>query len=219
MLKDIPYSKLKQDGRAYEIMLLRDQYNNIYADIAKEYKMSVAWVTGKYNKLKVKQIGLYINHISIMLGYQNNAQIRKIFDDAYECYQDRTYACAYLEKQYKDILTEYRDGEPGMPVRFIKSMPPFKPNLSKKTIARVIEMREVQQASFVTIAKKLRMTQAKAKHAYEMFYHEQVWDRIKILEEKAGSVEERDAVWHHYSGRKKSYKKIYDLLIKENPFL
>ncbi len=78
---------------------------------------------------------------------------------------------AYLEKKYKDILTEYRDGEPGMPTQFVKSMPPFKPNLSKKTVARVVEIREVEKASFLAIAKELRMTQAKAKHTYEMFYH------------------------------------------------
>ena len=36
MLKNIPYSVLKQNGRAYEMMLLRDQHDNTFADIAKE---------------------------------------------------------------------------------------------------------------------------------------------------------------------------------------
>ena len=120
-------------------------------------------------------------HIASVLGYESASQVENVFRNAYECYRDWTYACAYLEKKYKDILIEYRDGEPGMPIQFIRNMPPFKPKLSKKTVARVIELREVEKASFVTIAKELRMTQAKARHTYEMFYHKQVIALIHVL--------------------------------------
>ena len=154
VLKDIPYRVLKEDGRAYEIMLLRDQYNNTFTDIAAEFELSVTRVTQIYFQMKVRQIRLYIHHVSIALGYNSTSQIRKVFNEAKECYQDYTYACAYLEKKYKDILTGYRDGEPGMPAQFVKGMPPFKPKLNKKMIARVVEMREAEKASFVTIGKK-----------------------------------------------------------------
>jgi DNA-directed RNA polymerase specialized sigma subunit len=214
MLKDIPYSELKQDERAYEIMLLRDQHENTFTDIAKECGISVTRVVQMYHKLKFKQIRLYVNHIAVVLGYESTSQVKKVFNDADECYQDRTYACAYLEKKYKDILTEYRDGEPGMPAQFIKSMPPFKSKLSEKTIARVIELREVEKASFVTIAKKLRITQAKAKRTYEMFYHKQVLELIKALQEKAESKEEKAAIWEYYFRGNNSAKKRYDMLTK-----
>ena len=55
-LKDIPYSILKKDGRAYEIMLLRDQYDNTFTDIAAEFELSVTRVTQIYFRLKVRQI-------------------------------------------------------------------------------------------------------------------------------------------------------------------
>ncbi len=213
-MKDIPYSELKQDERAYEIMLLRDQYDNTFTDIAKEFEISVTRVTQMYHKLKFKQIRLYINHIAVVLGHESTSQVRKVYNDAYECYQDRRYACAYLEKRYNDILIEYRDGETGMPTQFIKNMPPFKPKLSEKTIARVIEMREVEKASFVTIAKELRMTQAKAKRTYEWFYHKQVLELIKTLEEKAESEEEKHAIWDYYFRRYHTSKKRYDMLTK-----
>ncbi len=214
-MKDIPYSILKQDERAYEIMLLRDQYANTFTDIARECEISVARVVQIYNKIKIKQIRLYINHIAVMLGYKGTSQVRKVCDDAYECYQEWSYACAYLEKKYKDTLTEYRDGEPGMPTQFVKSMPPFKPNLSKKTVARVVEIREVEKASFVAIAKELRMTQAKAKHTYEMFYHKQVLELIKALEEKAESRKEKNAIWEYCFRGNKTAKKRYDMLTKQ----
>ncbi|WP_313559925.1 hypothetical protein [Ruminiclostridium cellobioparum] len=214
-MKDIPYSILKQDERAYEIMLLRDQYGNTFTDIARECEISVSRVVQIYNKLKIKQIRLYINHIAVVFGYKGTSQVRKVYDDAYECYQEWSYACAYLEKKYKDILTEYRDGEPGMTTQFVKSMPPFKPNLSKKTIARVVEIQEVEKASFLAIAKELRMTQAKAKHTYEMFYHKQVLKLIKALEEKAESRKEKNAIWEYYFRGNKTAKKRYDMLTKQ----
>ena len=213
-MKDIPYSVLNQDERAYEIMLLRDQRGNTFADIAKEFEISAERVIQIYNKLKLKQIRLYINHIAVVLGYESTSQVKNVFDNAYECYQDWTYACAYLEKKYKDILIEYRDGEPGMPTQFIRNMPPFKPKLSKKTVARVIELRDVEKASFVTIAKELRMTQAKAKRTYEMFYHKQVLVLIKALQEKAESKEEKETIWNYYFRRYHSSKKRYDMLTK-----
>ena len=214
MLKDIPYSILKQDERAYEIMLLRDQHANTFTDIARECEISVARVVQIYNKLKIKQTRLYINHIAVVLGHESTSQVRKVYNDAYECYQEWSYACAYLEKKYKDILTEYRDGEPGMPTQFVKSMPPFKPKLSKKTVARVVEMREVEKASFVAIAKELRMTQAKARCTYEWFYHKQVLELIKALQDKAGSREEKNAIWEYYFKENKTAKKRYDMLTK-----
>ena len=215
MLKDIPYSVLKEDGRAYEIMLLRDQYDNTFTDIASEFELSVTRVTQIYYRLKVRQIRLYINHVSIALGYDSTSQLRKVFNEVEECYQDYTYACAYLEKKYKDILTEYRDGEPGMPTQFIKGMPPFKPKLSKKMIARVVEMREAEKASFITIGKELRITQAKAKRTYEMFYHEQVLELVKALQDKAESDKEKRAIWEYCFRGYRTAKKRYDMLTKE----
>lgn len=214
MLKDISYSELKQDGHAYEIMLLRDQYGNTFTAIAKEYERSIARITQLYNKIKCKQARLYINHISVVLGHSNTAQIGKIYADAYMWYQDRSYACAYLEKEYTDILKEYRNGEPGMPAQFIKDMPPFKPKLSKKTIARVIEMREVEKASFVAIAKDLRMTQAKARHIYEMFYHQKVLKFIMDLQEDAKNESDKYAVWRYYFRTNITSKKRFDMLMK-----
>ena len=212
MLKDIPYSELNQDKRAYEMMLLRDQHGNTFTDIAKEFGLSAARVIQIYNQLKLRQIRLYINHIAVALGYESVSQVDNVFWDAYECYLDKAYVCAYFEKRYKDILIEYREGEPGMPAQFIKNMPPFKPKLSEKTIARVIEMRDVEKASFVTIARELRITQAKAKHTYEMFYHKQVLALIEALQEKAESQEEKAAIWNYYFRRYHSSKKRFDML-------
>lgn len=218
MLKDIPYSILKKDERAYEVMLLRDQYDNTFTDISKEYGISTARAVQIYNKIKRKQMNLYIHYISFVLGHANTAQIRKIYDGVFECYWDQAYACAYWEEKYSDVLTEYRGGEPGMPTRFLTDMPPFKPQLSPDTIARVIEMRESEKASFVAIAKELGVTQAKAKHTYYLFYHQKILTRFQELQANATSSEEKRALWENCFQGNMSSKRRYDLLMeKQSP--
>ena len=84
-MKDIPYSELKKNKRDYDIMILRDQHNNTFTDIAKDYEISSIWVREIYSKIKIKQMQLYIRHISIVLGYENTAEVRKVFEIANEC--------------------------------------------------------------------------------------------------------------------------------------
>lgn len=215
MLKDIPYSALKLDERAYDIMLLRDQYNNTFTDIAKDYEISIERIKQIYDKTKIKQIRLYVNHISFVLGHENTSQIRKVYNAAYEYYQEWSYACAYLEKKYKIILDEYRAGEPGMPMQFVKGMPPFKRKPTSKIVDRVIEMREVEKASFIAIGEELHMTQAKARHTYESFYHKKVLELIEVLQEQAESNEEKRAISDNCFRGYKTSKKRYDELMKK----
>ena len=215
MLKDIPYDVIKQDRRAYEIMLIRDQYGSSFAKIAKDFAISASRVIHLYYKVKLKQIHLYINHIAAVAEGEDFSQMKNLYHSAYECYQDWTYACAYLEKKYQDILTEYRNGEPGMPAQFIKNLPPYKSKLSKKTVDRVIELRDEKKASFAAIAKELRLTQAKARHIYGMFYHEKVLALINELQEKPENEEEKEAIWDYYFKICYSSKKRYDILTQK----
>ena len=215
MLKNIPYDVLKKDELSYDILLCRDIYNNTYTDIAKKFGISVENVIHLYNRLKFKQICIYIDHISVALGYDDNSQVRKIYERAEYCYQDRKYACAYLEKKYKEILSDYRNGEPGMPTQFIKNMPPLRRKLTKDEVKRVVEMREKEKASFSKIAQEFRITQARAKHTYDWYYHVQVLDLIKDLLNKAENHEEKMNIWRSYFGNNFSSKRRYDMLAKK----
>lgn len=215
MLKDIPYDVLKNEKRAYEIMLLYDRSGSSFIDIAKKFNLSPARARQIYRWLKIKQIRLCINHISIALGHDNLSQVNKVYEQAYECYQSRQYACAYLEKKYKSILTQYRCGEPGMPQRFIKSMPPLKRQLTKAEIERMIETREAENASFAEIAKELRITREKAKHIYDSHYHKQAVALVKALTAQTESPQERMDIWNYYFRNNFTPKRRYEMLIKK----
>lgn len=214
-LANPPYSILKQDKRAYEIMLLCDLYGNTYSAVAGEYSMSVSGITRIYRLLKRKQAMLYISCISAALGHENTLQIEAEYNDAYDCYQDLSYACGYFEKKYKDILAAYRCGEPGMPPQFLKSLPPFRRKLSKKTIARIVEMREAEKASFIEIGKKLHITREKARYTYDWFYHEKTLAFNKAMHKKAESNEEKIAIFKNCFNNNLSAKKRYDKVLRD----
>ena len=216
MLKNLPYSTLTQNRRAYEIMLLRDQYQNTFTAIATEYGMTCSRVVQIYRNIKRNQKQLYINHLSIILGHENNSQMRELYDNAYLSYQNCDYAYAYLEKKYPIILTEFRDGEPGMPKSFLKNLPPFRPNLSKKTISLIIKMREIEGLPYSAISKKLHITTEKAKYTYDCFYHAKVLELIKKLQAHAETEEEKYNILYYYFKHYSSSKKRYDALTQEN---
>lgn len=219
MLQDVPYSELKKNERAYEIMLLRDQHGNAFTDIAKEYGISHERTRQQYSKIKFRQSRLYINHIATTLGYDDASEIQKVFDAAMACYETWPHACAYLEVQYKGILDEYRAGEPGMPAQFIKKMPPFKPELSTRAVASVIRMREVENTPFTEIAKKLRITQEKAEHVYQSYYHKKVLACIDALYEKAQGRGSKQAIQQRIFSGNMTSKKRYERLLQEYPEL
>ena len=214
-LTDIPYNTIKENTRAYEILLLRDRNGSTYADIGKQYNLSAIRVAQIYHKLKFKQIRLYIRHIAFTLGHENTAEIRDEYTAAYEGYQDWRCACAYLEKTYGDRLTAYRGGEPGMPEAFIKALPPLKCKFGEKTTSRIIQMREEEKLTFIAIAEKLWITPAKAKQLYNGYYHEQVMAVIQALQERAQTKEEKDAIHSGYFHSKLSAKQYYEWLTRE----
>ena len=211
MTKDIPYSELKKDKKAYEIMILRDQYENTYTDIGNEYEISTERVKQLYSRIKLKQINLYIKHIAAVTE-KSEREIRKDYYDLLNFYQSRTCVCAYLEEKYKDILTKYRCGEPGMPEKFLKALPPYREDLSPGITDKIIKMKEEEKKTFIEIGKELDLTREKARDLYEHFYHKKAMELFEALESKAKSSKEKNAIWDYYFKNGRSRKKIYDML-------
>ena len=214
-MKDYPYSILKQEDRSYQIMLLRDQEGKPFPGIAKRFGLSPSRARKLYYRIKIKQIRLYLNHIAAALGQENASQVYKIFDSAYESYQSWEFACAYLEKEYPEILREYRDGEPGAPLQFIQSLPPLKPKLDKKTVLRLVELRETEKLPYREIAERLKITPGKAKYTYDWYYHEQELALLDGLAEQAGSQKEKSAILEYYYQTYRTPKKRYEALAKK----
>jgi len=207
-LTNIPYSVLKENERAYEVMLLRDLYGNTYTDIAKEYGVRLTRIIQLYHKSKIKQLRLYTRHLAIVYGHENTTAFS--INAIHDCYWDFKYVAAYFEKEYGDILTEYRAGEPGMPEQFIATLPPFIEALSAKTIDRLIQMREVEKKTYPAIGKDLLLTEARAKREYELYYHRKVMAMFDVVKEKTG-----EDVSHYYLDLRYGAKKRYDTILRD----
>ena len=215
MLKDVPYHTLKRDERAYEILMLRDRYNNTFAAIAREYGISPMRARQIYVRMKREQSRLYIRHISIVLGHETTKDVTADFRAAYLRYQSLPYACAYLEKKYGDILKDYRAGEPGTPEQVIKRLPLSKREPSRAMIARMVEMRDIEKATFPAIAREMRITPEKAKYLYDSFYHRKVLAHIEALQKTAKTPAEKQAIWDRYFRGTRSPKKRYEMILEE----
>lgn len=215
MLQDIPYSELKKNERAYRILLLRDQEGKSFTQIASEFHISTEQVRYFYHKHKRKQIELYINHISFVMGHENKHLIKDIYYQVNDWYQDWAFSCGYLEHKYEDILWEYRQGEPGMPQEFIEKIPPFRSGLNNAEIANVIHMREVSHMTFIQIGKALNITTEKAKHTYNLFYQSLALILFEIYRTQAASEEEKNEIWQRCFYRCRSAKKRCLLLLQE----
>ena len=215
MLTDIPYNELKKDKRAYEIMLLRDQYGNSFSDIASVYEISGNCARKIYHKIKNKQVHLYARHIALALGHTNTARMMREVSLVDEFYWDIAYVCTYLEKTYYEILLDYRQGEPGMPRQSMRTLPPFRKRLSKNTIQKVVTMRENEGASFQKIARECKLTQPKARRVYEMFYHDKTLKIIEEMERKLKTCKEKMELEHDCFDNALNAKERYEMVVKE----
>lgn len=215
LLTDMPYSVLKENERAYEVMIMRDQNNNSYSDMAKKFELSSNRVLQIYYRTKMKQVKLYARYLAIVNRHESNDVFTT--NALYECYWDFKYVAAYYEKEYRDILTEYRAGEPGMPEKFIAMLPPYIKEISVETTNRAVHLREVEKKTYMAIGKELLLTEAKAKREYEMYYHKKVMaleDKIKDkIKDQTGK-----GFWDYFDTLQSS-KKQYEMLIQNFPGL
>lgn len=217
MLSDIPYKNIMENNRMYDVWMRRDVYDNTFAEIAKEYGVSVNTVIDNYNKILRLKIRLYVNHLSIVYGCENTAYFRKIWGNAYECYAGEKYVVAYFEKEYADILSAYRNGEPGMPDRILRDLPPLQNEFSRHTVSSVIQLRETNGMTYAAIGTRLSLTKEKAEYLYNRYYHvlynELLEKIIEITGDKNLCDRYRKAIPVGYG------KKMYDCLIKDYPEL
>lgn len=204
-LTDVPYSNLKANRQDYEIMLLRDLYNNTFADIAKAFAVSVSTASNSYYRIKWKQLRCYINHLAIVNGHESTAMFKKLLRQVYDCYQDCKYVSAYFETKYQEILAEYRDGEPGLREQFLAALPPFKEKWSSHMISRVVELREDKKLAYPQIAQKLKMTSKSAEWIYQHYYHQKFMALSDKIMVDTGETDIRRKYFKQTSDSKKRY--------------
>lgn len=213
MLSYIPYKNIMDNKRKYNIWLLHDVYDNTFADIAERCGISVSTVRGDYEKILFIKMKYYIDYLSFINHCQNTEYYRQICGSAYECYRNIKYVVAFFEKEYTDHLSEYRNGEPGMPKRLLQDLPPLRTKFSARTVSSVIRLREINGMTYEAIGKRLHMTKEKAEKLYNYYYHNLYLQLSEKLMEITGDTDLRRKYRDTFQVR--SGKLKYDCLVND----
>lgn len=169
-LTDEPYSTLVVEERNYTIMLLVDQCDKSQKAIAEEFGIAISRIQQIYNRIKMRQVQLYAQHLAVVHGHEDTSAFD--FMGLCDFYGNAKYVSAYWEKEYTEILAEYRSGEPGYSAKFLAALPLPTFEVTDDMVQRVVTMRDKKMKSYILIGKEMGMTKEKAKAIHEHFYHE-----------------------------------------------
>ncbi|WP_418667004.1 hypothetical protein [Allofournierella sp.] len=216
-LVDIPYSELKQNPRDYKVLLLRDQWDRPYTEIARELEISTARAIQIYHHVKRKQLRLYARHLAIAHDGQDPSAFQ--YEKLYDGYGDYKYVSAYWEKEYTELLKEYRSGEPGHSAGFLAELPPPTQEVTSLMEQQVKRLREKEEETFAEIGREMKMTREKARNIYERFYHKK-WlaARDKIRSTYNRGKDERDDFMDYY-WKYRTARKRFEALVRDYPEL
>lgn len=190
--KDIEYSYLLKDKRGYELMVLHDVQDQSFQELAEKYGISISTVRNQYNRTRDRQKKLYIRHIATALGHEEVDLLEEEAARVEHFYRNVLYTCGYLEMKYKEILTKYRKGEPGLPDKLLRGMPAFRSfEPSKEEVQMIVQMKEEDRASFKAIGRRFGITKEKALYIYDYYYHEKLME-IYLEELKNASSKEEE---------------------------
>lgn len=126
----------------------------------------------------------------------------------YYCYGGLKYVSAYWEKEYSEILKEYRAGEPGHSDGFLAAMLPPIEEISDEMVQRIVLLREANQ-TFAEIRREMKMTEEKERDVYDDFYHMK-WLEARDLVRKTyyDSQDDRDNLRDYYDQYKAPKKRL-----------
>lgn len=205
------YNVLKEDPREYAILLRRDQNGAAWKEIAREFGLSPTRVAQIYRKMKLRQIRLYIRHVSIVQGC-GLVQVPKVYNKALEWYQSLACTCAYLEKKYPNILARYRQGDRHA-AGVCRKHAALPAQAGQRRGRKHRSAARGKEGPVYGPCPGAALTPEKAKHAYDGYYHARVLKIVKELEALAESEEQKRALRDAVFQSAGTPKKRYDLLM------
>lgn len=106
--------------REYFVMIECEHNGKSHAELAKQLGVSRNRINQMYNHAKRKQAELYSQAIEEAIGKAGPDRFGLLHE-----YGSTKYVIAYLEREYKDILSDFRNGEPESVYHVPGNMPAF----------------------------------------------------------------------------------------------
>lgn len=200
----VEFEKLIEKQRKnYSIVILKNQQEKTFKEIAKQLNVSVSCVKQRHNDFLYDLYNLYIE-------YLNSKQIELECREIYKFYKTICLSIAYLEKEYKGYLDLFRNGEPPIILQSYTDIPPFRKLTKEKNLElekRILKAREQQKRTFSDIGKEYGLSKEKAKSIYDLYYYKKVVIAHKRIKE-ARNYPIKEFIYSHYVSPKSKWQFI-----------
>lgn len=150
---------MTQYNKHYQIVILRVEQGKTYREISEIFHISTSRAMQKYRLFLRRISEAYIKYIT---EKTEDTDFQSHIKDVGNFYFNNLYMIAYLEKTYKDVLYDYRKGEP--PIFTIK-VPKFR-KISLSMKKKVKMARDIEKKTFFKIAEELDLTKEKVERLY-----------------------------------------------------
>lgn len=206
--------------RAYWIMQQKESGGKSLAEIAQMLGITHSAVNQSYRHAKSRRSHLYLRAVCEATG-KSCDELLQLYKRLHEEYGEDNYISAYLEKEYGELLSVFREGEPGVPDVIIQKLPPLrgimvlnydrsKTELSQEEI--IVMDERGKKKSFAEIGTILGITDAKAQRIYVSAKYTLMNRDIAIICKKTGQTREMfiDFLHRNVSGDFRRWQKYID---------
>lgn len=190
----------------YDLMRQRERQGMTFREIAEPLGITITSVRQRYQDFKLKQITLYTNYLREVTdetGLEKKTKKLLLF------YYDLVQVTAYLEREYKELLDDFRGENPPTVVNFL----PYYEISQERTVELMIQIakeKDIDKKSFNKIANELGLTPSKTVVLYQDYYCAKVEDAISVIQP---TVDFNLSGYLYSSARKSSDR--WKLLVKD----
>lgn len=162
----------------YELMRQRERKGMTFSQIAESLGITVSSVRQRYQDFKLKQITLYTGYIRELTGERG---LEKKTKKLLLFYYDLVQVAAYLEREYKELLDDFRGEDPPTVVDFLPYYE-ISPERMVELEIQIAKEKDIDKKSFNKIGKELGLTPSKTRVLYQNYYYDRVADAIKAIQ-------------------------------------
>lgn len=162
----------------YELMKQRERQGMTFREIAEPLGITASSVRQRYQDFKLKQITLYTDYIREVTGERGlEKKTRKLL----LFYYDLVQVAAYLEREYKELLDDFRGEDPPTVIDFLPYYEISQERMVELGI-QIAKEKDIDKKSFNKIGKGLGLTPSKTMVIYQDYYYARVADAIKAIQ-------------------------------------
>lgn len=169
---------IADNKKNYDLMRQRERQGMTFREMAEPLGITVSSARQRYQNFKFKQIMLYVDYLREVTGETGmEKETRKVL----LFYFDLVQVAAYLEREYKELLDDFRGNDPPTVVDFLPYYEISQERMAALEI-QIAKEKDIDKKSFNKIGKELGLTPSKTVVLYQDYFHAKVKDAISVIQ-------------------------------------